>query len=83
MLSVIWTLCNSWVIENDIKLSIKAKNKQTTSFYIKTQRSKSSLNNGSTNLEYYENQRYSEPYQTSKKELYMRRGRLCIVPVPF
>ena len=51
------------------KLSIKAKNKQATSFYIKMQGilPKSEV--------------CSEPSQTFKKELYMRRGSLRIVPV--
>ena len=51
------------------KLSIKAKNKQATSFYIKKQ---GILPKPEV---------YSEPSETSKKELYMRRGSLRIVPV--
>ena len=51
------------------KLSIKAKNKQATSFYIKMQ---GILPKPEV---------YSEPSQTSKKELYMRRGSLRIVSV--
>ena len=51
------------------KLSIKAKNKQATSFYIKMQ---GVLPKPEV---------YSERSETSKKELYMRHGSLCIVPV--
>ena len=51
------------------KLPIKAKNKQANSFYIKIQGilAKPEV--------------YSERSETSKKELYMRHGSLCIVPV--
>ena len=51
------------------KLSIKAKNKQATSFYIKMQ---GILPKPEV---------YSEPSQTSKNELYMKRGSLRIVSV--
>ena len=51
------------------KLSIKAKNKQATSFYIKMQ---GILPKPEV---------CSEPNETSKKELFMRRGSLRIVPV--
>ena len=51
------------------KLSIKAKNKQATSFYIKMQ---GILPKPEV---------YSERSKTSKKELYMRHGSLRIVPV--
>ena len=51
------------------KLSTKAKNKQATSFFIKMQgiSPKSEV--------------YSEPNERSKKELYMIRGSLRVVPV--
>ena len=51
------------------KLSIKAKNKQASSFYIKMQGMLPKP------------EAYSESSQTSKKELYMRRDSLRIVPV--
>ena len=51
------------------KLSMKAENKQATSFYIKMQGILPKL------------EVYSDPSQTSKKELYMRRVNLLIVPV--
>ena len=51
------------------KLSIKAKNKQASSFYIKMQ---GILPKPKV---------YSDPSQTSKKELYMRRRSLRIVPI--
>ena len=53
---------DGWVIDNDM-LSIKAKNKQATFFYIKM---KGILPKPEV---------YSEPSQTSKKELHMRHGR--------
>ena len=51
------------------KLSIKAKNKQATSFYIKMQ---GILPKPEV---------YSERSETSKKELYLRHGSLRIVPL--
>ena len=51
------------------KLSMKAENNQATSFYIKMQGTLPKL------------EVYSDPSQTSKKELYMRRVSLLIVPV--
>ena len=51
------------------KLSMKAENKQATSFCIKMQGILPKL------------EVYSDPSQTSKKELYMRRVSLLIVPV--